>query len=64
MVQQKKLPNAADIANGAARKEQATMSFQRNQITDARVLGNNPAKPDGKNLNGRSFHDSAALVPH
>lgn len=52
MVQQKKLPNSADIANGANRREQATMSFQKKEIVEARVLSGNTGKPDGKNLNG------------
>jgi hypothetical protein len=52
MVQQKKLPNSADIANGASRKEQAAMSFQRKEITDARVVSGNSGKADGKAANG------------
>ena len=55
MVQQKKLPNSADITNGAQRREQSTMSFQRKEITDARVLAGNGGRADGKNLNGRSL---------
>lgn len=55
MVQQKKLPNSADITNGAKRREQATMSFQRKEITEARVLPGNGGKADGKNMNGRLY---------
>ena len=53
MVQQKKLPNAAEITNGAGRREQATMSFQRKEITEARVVAGGSGKAEGKNLNGR-----------
>lgn len=52
MVSQKKLPNSADIQNGAGRREQPTMSFQRKEITEARVLPGNASKGDGKAING------------
>ncbi|KAK3946466.1 hypothetical protein QBC46DRAFT_6096 [Diplogelasinospora grovesii] len=62
MVQQKKLPHAADITNGTARKEQPTMSFQRKDIADARVLPGNAGRSDGKAPNGRSsFRTDAAI---
>ncbi|KAK1829281.1 hypothetical protein QBC39DRAFT_136555 [Podospora conica] len=63
MVQQKKLPNSADITNGAKRREQATMSFQRKEITEARVLPGNGGKADGKNTNGNrpGFRTDAAI---
>ncbi|KAK0613624.1 hypothetical protein B0T14DRAFT_282548 [Immersiella caudata] len=52
LVSQKKLPNSADIVNGAGRREQATMSFQRKEITEARVLPGNAGKGDSKVPNG------------
>jgi PAB1-binding protein PBP1 len=52
MVSQKKLPNSADILNGAGKREQATMSFQRKEITEARVVPGNGGKGDGKITNG------------
>ncbi|KAK0634480.1 hypothetical protein B0T17DRAFT_7631 [Bombardia bombarda] len=63
MVQQKKLPNSAEIANGAGRREQAMMSFQRKEIIDARVISSNQAKNDGKATNGNrsSFRTDAAI---
>jgi len=66
MVQQKKLPNSADISNGANRREQATMSFQKKEIVEARVLPSNAGKPDGKNLNGmlQSKTQAATNVSH
>ena len=51
-VTQKKLPNSADM-NGASRKEQGTMTFQKKEIVDARpLLVNNIGKSDGKPTNG------------
>ncbi|KAK5661562.1 hypothetical protein OQA88_11470 [Cercophora sp. LCS_1] len=63
MVQQTKLPNSADISNGSLRREQASMSFQRKEIVDARVIPGNSAKGDGKALNGKrtSFRTDAAI---
>jgi hypothetical protein len=52
MVQQKKLANSADIANGPARREQPAMTFQRKDIADARVVSGNTAKNDGRTTNG------------
>ena len=52
MVQQKKLPNSADITNGNGRRDLATMSFQRKDITEARVLSANTGKADAKPPNG------------
>lgn len=62
MVQQKKLPNSADIANGTNRREQATMSFQRKEILEARVIAGNAGKPDGKSLNGVSINSLAEIA--
>ncbi|KAJ9149293.1 PAB1-binding protein 1 [Pleurostoma richardsiae] len=61
MVQQKKLPG--DTANGASKREQPSMSFQRKDITDARVIGGNAAKGDGKTQNGNrsSFRTDTAI---
>ncbi|KAK0705426.1 hypothetical protein B0H67DRAFT_649755 [Lasiosphaeris hirsuta] len=63
MVQQKKSPNSADITNGAGRSQQSTMSFQRKDIIDARVLTGNAGKVDGKALNGSrsSFRTDTAI---
>ncbi|KAK3321172.1 hypothetical protein B0T19DRAFT_260357 [Cercophora scortea] len=63
MVQQKKLPNSAEITNGAGRKEQSNMSFQRKEIVEARVVSGNPGRTDGKAPNGSrsSFRTDAAI---
>jgi hypothetical protein len=53
MVQQKKLPNSADITNGSGKKDQPTMTIQRKEIADARVVSPNNAKNDGRAPNGR-----------
>ena len=51
-VTQKKLPNSAEM-NGASRKEQGTMTFQKKEIMDARpLLINNLGKLDSKPTNG------------
>lgn len=50
MVQQKKGSTTRDIANGTARG--ANMSFQRKDVTDARVVPNNGGKADNRALNG------------
>lgn len=51
-VTQKKLPNSAEM-NGAPRKEQGTMTFQKKDIVDAGpLLINNLGKSDGKPTNG------------
>lgn len=50
MVQQKKGSNTGDIANGTGRGN--TMSFQRKDIMDSRVVSNNPGKADNKAMNG------------
>ncbi|KAK1751224.1 hypothetical protein QBC47DRAFT_86388 [Echria macrotheca] len=62
MVEQKKLPNSAEI-NGAARREQPMMSFQKKEIVDACVLTGNATKMDGKNPNGNrsTFRTDAAI---
>ncbi|KAL2127780.1 hypothetical protein VTI74DRAFT_10175 [Chaetomium olivicolor] len=62
MVQQKKAPNSADVTNGFNRKEQPTMTFQRKEITEARVVPNT-AKNDGRAPNGNrsSFRTDAAI---
>ena len=52
MALQKKLPNSVDIANGAGRRVQDTMIFQRKEVTDARVITGNTGKNDGKAPNG------------
>lgn len=52
MVQQKKLPNSADISNGLARREQAAMTFQRKDIAEARVISGNIGKNDARSTNG------------
>jgi len=52
MVQQKKLPNSTDISNGSSRREQPTMTIQRKEIADARVVAGNNTKNDGKAPNG------------
>ena len=62
MVQQKKLPGSAEIANGAGRREQATMTFQRKDITEARALPGNAGKGDGKALNGMRSSASLAIL--
>ncbi|KAK3490483.1 uncharacterized protein B0T23DRAFT_162917 [Neurospora hispaniola] len=62
-VTQKKLPNSAEM-NGASRKEQGTMTFQKKEIVDARpLLVNNLGKSDGKPTNGNraSFRTDAAI---
>lgn len=61
MVSQKKLPNSQDISNGAGRREQATMSFQRKEIVEARVVPGN-GKSDGKVTNGMFASLSMFLV--
>ncbi|GAB1312890.1 poly(A)-binding protein binding protein [Madurella fahalii] len=63
MVQQKKLPNSSDIANGPARREQTAMTFQRKEITEARVVSGNATKNDGRTTNGNrsSFRTDAAI---
>jgi hypothetical protein len=52
MVQQKKLPNSAEISNGPSRREQPVMTFQRKEIAEARVVTGNNAKNDGRSPNG------------
>ena len=54
MVQQKKLPNSADTANGPSRREQPNMTIQRKDIADARAVAGNNGKNDGKAPNGAS----------
>lgn len=53
MVQQKKLPNSADV-NGSNPKPANMMSFRQKEITEARVVANNMGKNDGKAPNGKS----------
>jgi hypothetical protein len=52
LASQTKLPGANELANGARGKEPTTMSFQRKEITDARVLPGSAGKGDGKAMNG------------
>ncbi|KAK0706339.1 hypothetical protein B0T26DRAFT_447860 [Lasiosphaeria miniovina] len=54
MVTQKKIPNGGEIANGAGRKEQLGMTFQRKEITDARVVSGNTG-------NRSSFRTDSAI---
>ncbi|AEO71777.1 uncharacterized protein THITE_2124615 [Thermothielavioides terrestris NRRL 8126] len=63
MVQQKKLPNSAEISNGPSRREQPVMTFQRKEIAEARVVTGNNAKNDGRSPNGSraSFRTDAAI---
>jgi hypothetical protein len=67
MVQQKKVPNSGDIPNGTGRRE-SSMSFQRKDITDARVQSNNATKSDAKATNGmnpnQDIHASPCLNAH
>ncbi|KAK0747461.1 hypothetical protein B0T21DRAFT_279548 [Apiosordaria backusii] len=51
-VLQKKLPNSAELANGASRREQAQMMVQKKDVMDARVVPGNAGKNDGKGANG------------
>ncbi|KAH6621443.1 hypothetical protein B0J18DRAFT_227411 [Chaetomium sp. MPI-SDFR-AT-0129] len=62
MVQQKKSSNSTDLTNGSGRTEQSTMTLQRKDIADARVLSNNN-KNDGRAPNGNrsSFRTDAAI---
>ncbi|KAK4197943.1 putative PAB1-binding protein [Triangularia verruculosa] len=50
-VQQKKLPNSAELANGA-RREQTQMMVQKKDVMEARVVPGNAGKNDGKGANG------------
>ncbi|KAK4678631.1 poly(A)-binding protein binding protein [Podospora pseudoanserina] len=50
-VLQKKLPNSADLANGA-RRDQTQMMAQKKDVMDARVVPGNAGKNDGKGANG------------
>ncbi|KAL2167753.1 hypothetical protein VTG60DRAFT_849 [Thermothelomyces hinnuleus] len=63
MVQQKKPPNSADFTNGSSRREQPTMTIQRKDIADARVLSGNNAKNDGRIPNGNrsGFRTDSAI---
>ncbi|KAK4186115.1 PAB1-binding protein 1 [Podospora australis] len=60
---QKKLPNSAEIANGANRREQNQMTIQRKDIMDARVISGNAGRNDGKGANGNrsSFKTDASI---
>jgi hypothetical protein len=51
MVQQKKAPNSADTTS--KREQQSTMTIQRKDIADARVVPANNAKNDSRAPNGR-----------
>lgn len=64
MVQQKKAPNSSDIANGPARREQAAMTFQRKDITEARVISGNAPKNDGRTMNGTARPDTVSLTKY
>ena len=57
MVQQK--PTPSDSANGTSKREQSNMSFARKDISDARVVGGNANKLDGKAQNGEAYHHNA-----
>jgi hypothetical protein len=50
MVQQKKGSNNGDTANGTGRGN--SMSFQRKDIMDTRIMPSNAGKADNKTLNG------------
>ncbi|KAK4175634.1 putative PAB1-binding protein [Triangularia setosa] len=49
--QRKKLPNSAELANGA-RRDQTQMMVQKKDVMDARVVPGNAGKNDGKGANG------------
>ncbi|KUI58275.1 hypothetical protein VP1G_05560 [Cytospora mali] len=57
MVQQKK-SGSADAMNGSNKRSQPTMSFARNSITDARVLGGNQ---NNRNGNRASFQTDSSI---
>lgn len=61
MVQQKKAPNSADTTS--KREQQSTMTIQRKDIADARVVPANNAKNDSRAPNGNrsSFRTDAAI---
>ncbi|KAL2160813.1 hypothetical protein VTH06DRAFT_1010 [Thermothelomyces fergusii] len=63
MVQQKKPPSSTDFTNGSSRREQATMTIQRKDIADARVLSGNNAKNEGRIPNGNrsGFRTDSAI---
>ncbi|KAL2149700.1 hypothetical protein VTH82DRAFT_8352 [Thermothelomyces myriococcoides] len=63
MVQQRKPPNSADFTNGSSRREQSTMTIQRKDIADARVLSGNNAKNEGRIPNGNrsGFRTDSAI---
>ncbi|KAK4244040.1 hypothetical protein C7999DRAFT_44237 [Corynascus novoguineensis] len=63
MVQQKKPSNSADMTNGSGKREQSTMTIQRKDIADARVISGNNAKNDGRVPNGNrsSFRTDSAI---
>ena len=50
MVQPRK--TTGDIANGTAKRDQSSMSFQRKDVVDGRAIGGNPNKSDAKVQNG------------
>ena len=53
MVTQRKTPNSNDIINGTGRRDQPqAMSFQRKEITEARVMPSNQGKNDNRAPNG------------
>lgn len=53
MVQQKK-SGSGDIVNGSSKREHPSiMSFQRDKVADARIMGGNQNKADGRAQNGR-----------
>ncbi|KAI1506630.1 hypothetical protein F5X99DRAFT_415331 [Biscogniauxia marginata] len=60
MVQQKK--NPANTTNGNNHKEYPTMSFQKRDVSDARVVGPGSGKSDAKaNGNSSTFRTDAAI---
>ncbi|KAL1836156.1 hypothetical protein VTJ49DRAFT_5491 [Mycothermus thermophilus] len=59
-VQQKKFPNSPDTTNGSNRRDQSTMTIQRKDIADARVVaaGKNEGRSNG---NRSSFRTDSAI---
>lgn len=50
MVQQRRLPG--EMANGTNKREQSSMTFSRKDVSDARSVGGNQNKNEGKPQNG------------
>ena len=62
MVQQKKF--AGENSNGTPKREQANMSFQRKDASDARVASGNGNRMDGKTQNGEKDYTSGRRSAH